>query len=238
MLFNNYLLAAILLILLAFPGSCFSEENYSIDGESVLMYKIIDWWEDCSSNRKQIFHMKPDSLETQQAFEHRRKKALKQYKDCDRLKGKVLEYNIRGEVQIEYQKENQELHMIFDEDIGSLMTLNSQRLNESASPVFKCIRLNEKIFSTSDIFNCGYAKINKNNFLFINISPEDAVKIKKNSSEIGALIKGNIGGMENSKIFFQDSIKNSEYPPVSLSIYYINTGKVFMEYLMESINSD
>ena len=238
MIFNKYLSTAILLLFFIFPGLCSGKESYSIDGESVLMYKIIDWWEDCSSNRKQIFYMKPDPLETQQAFEQRRKKALEQYKDCDQFKGKLLEYNITGNVQIEYKKETQELHIIFDEDIGSLLILDSQTDKNPGSLIFKCIKLNEKNFSASDMFNCGYAKINKNTFFFMNISPEDAVKIKKNSSEIGAVIKANIVGMENSRIIIQNPVKNSEYPPASISIYDINTGKVFMKYILESNNSD
>ncbi|MDM8538011.1 hypothetical protein QUF70_14745, partial [Desulfobacterales bacterium HSG17] len=207
-------------------------------GESVLMYKIIDWWEDCSSNRKQIFHMKPDSFETQQAFEQRKKKAFEQYKDCDRLKGKNLKYSISSDVQIVYEKKNQELRMMFDEEIASLIDLNSQNLNDSGSLVFKCIRLNEKTFSTSDIFNCGYAKIDKNTFVFMNISSKDALKIKKNCPEISAVIKGNIGSMENSRIIFQDPVKSSEYPPVSISLYHINDGKVFMEYVLDSKRLD
>lgn len=180
MIFNQYLLTAVILICFVFPGSCFSEENYSIDGESVLMYKIIDWWEACSSNRKQIFYMEPDKFENHERFELRRKKALEQYKDCDRLKGKVLEYTIKGDIQVEYQKENKELHMIFDEeDIGSMLYLNSNILNKSASRVFKCIRLYEKHFSPSEISNCGYLKIHNNTLIVMDISPDDAEKIKK-----------------------------------------------------------
>ena len=186
MILNKYLLLLILLILFAFPGSCFAEENYYIDDEPVLMYKIIDWWEDCSLNRKHIFNMKPDASETQQAFEQRKKKAFSQYKDCDSVNGKVLKYNIIDKVNIEYHKEKQELNIIFDEDIAVLLTGNRQSGSEPASLVFKCIRLNEKTFSPSDIFNCGYAKINKNILVFMNISPEDALKIKNKGPEIGA----------------------------------------------------
>lgn len=235
---NKYIFGLTLFFILSvFTGSCFCEEDYFIDDEPVLMYKIIDWWEDCSSNRKHIFNMKPGNSEKQQVFEQRREKALLQYKDCDKFIGKSLEYNIIAKVEFDYQKDKKELNMVFGEDIAALLTGNRDLDNKPDLLVFKCIRINEKTFSASDIFNCGYAKINKNTLVFMDIPHDDAAKILKRGPEIGAVIKGVIGGLENNRIIFRNSSKNPEISPAMLTIYEpdknFKTRNIFMEYILE-----
>ncbi len=110
---------AVLLILflcLSLSQKAFSREAYFIDGQKVLLYKVINWWYDCLPQERHLM--------------------------CQ----KIIRYESSGNARLEYDMGQRKLTIFITTGFPDRMSLFNPDRQKEETPKFKCLRLDNGVF--------------------------------------------------------------------------------------------
>ena len=203
--------SVVALILILTPASGAATEKYYIDQQPVLLYKIINWWNNCL----------PD--------------------DCDLFCGKTIAYTDQGNVNIERNSQGDDLTLRVNGTFAQMISPFRQSKAFFGPNRLQCKWLNEKYFGNgiaedfTDTAN-GVSKLR-----FQSVSHRHAELLKTVEKDIGVVLSGVIGGLMNSKIALHQAGKmpnhcvkvrtnGQEQYPIHMKIINAQTTEVLAEY--------
>jgi len=186
-------------------------ENYYIDNNRVLLYKIINWWYDCLPE------------------------------ETDRLCGSRLKYENRGNAKAEFNNAERTLKLNVKGGFTDLISIFKQCKTCPGPSCLKCVWLNEKYFKNSEAMNIYKNFAGPSIFVFKNITKKQARQIKNMEKNLIFVLEGTISGLINNKIALHragnflkpcpdhSQIKN-ENPPIFLTIINTATNEILAKY--------
>ena len=146
------------------------EEAYSINGNQVLLYKVINWWYDCLPE------------------------------ESDRLCGQILSYRSFGNTQVDYNDEKEILTVYMAAGFTDMMSIFNPDAQGGNAPFLKCTRLNEKIFENAAVDDItGFLSVN-GRLSLKDVKKDWAANLYRMKSHIGIEVKGRIHGLLNGRI--------------------------------------
>ena len=203
--------AMVLLFALLSPVFGLATEKYYIDQQPVLLYKIINWWNNCL----------PD--------------------DCDLFCGKTIFYTDQGNVNIEKDTPGSDLKLRMNGEFAEMLVPFRQSEAFFGPNRLQCKWLNEKYFGDGTAEDLKDTASDQSEFRFKSVSEVHVQLLKKVEKDIGVVLKGVIGGLIDSKIALhragkmpndclESNANNQEQFPISLMIVNAQTKEVLAEY--------
>ena len=205
-------LTILLLTALFTPVFGLATEKYYIDQQPVLLYKIINWWNNCL----------PD--------------------DCDLFCGKTIFCTDQGNVNIEKETPGSDLILRVNGEFAEMLAPFRQSEASFGPNRWHCKWLNEKYFGDGIAEDYKDTSTNGGReFRFRSVSNKHAVLLQEVEKDIGVVLNGVIGGLINSKIAlhgagnmsnhcFKSNANNQEQYPITLMIVNAKTTEVLVEY--------
>jgi len=202
---------ALFSIVFCHEGLCF--ENYYINGEPVLFYKIIDWWHDCIPE------------------------------DSDLLCGSRIKYISKGETQVEYNEKEMSIKFKVNEGFADLLSMFKKCETCLNPSYFRCTWLNDNFFGLAEANDITSNVDTLNEITINAVSKDNGKLIKKIENKIDFELEGMICGLLNGKVSLHrrgDLIKscptksnfNSDNSPITLRIMKSNSNEILAKYSM------
>ena len=189
----------------------FCSEDYYIDGNPILLYKVINWWYDCLP------------------------------KESKQLCGHLIKCESNGDARVEYIEAEKKLKLKIKGGFADLLSISKPCGQSFGPSYLKCTWLNKKYFGTGEAVDIPNESPLINDFIIHNVGKYHGRLIYSIEKYMVFELEGVIGGLLNGKIALHQAgnfIK--DWPaadhgrgngfPVSLKIINSNTKEALANY--------
>jgi len=189
----------------------YCDENYTIDNQRVLLYKIINWWYDCLPE------------------------------EANRLCHSRIRYENRGNAHIQYNESEKKLTVGIRGGFAELMSVIKQCDGCDGPSSFECTRLNPAYFGKGHAVMISKSMLDQQAFAILNVQREQVRLLRDIKHHIVLVVEGVIGGLMSGKIALHqggDMIKTCPKPelledghlPITLTLFNAKTNEMLATY--------